>query len=176
MKTYKTERMVLRLGTREDYDKYIAHVVEADEIFVQYGYEPTEEILEAIREPYAGTMLFSMISKTDGDMLGYIGITEELDNLEFYTFPDYRNQGYCTEAVKVLLQAYLCGDLTGTPHDQVYGETIDVNEASMRVLEKCGFEKKAVGMSVSIDDNGNHFGQHFYHRYVYKEKDFEVEF
>ena len=152
-KAMETGRMVLRPGTREDYDKYIAHVVAADEIYVQYGYEPTEEILEAIREPYAGTMLFSMISKTTGDMLGYIGITEEFDNLEFYTFPDYRNRGYCTEALKVFLQAYLCGDLTGTPHDQVYGETIDINEASMRVLEKCGFEKKAVGMSVSINDN-----------------------
>ena len=70
MKTYETKRMVLRPGTREDYDKYIARVVAADEIYVQYGYEPTEEILEAIREPYAGTMLFSMISKTTGDMLG----------------------------------------------------------------------------------------------------------
>ena len=45
--------MILRPATREDYGKYIAHVVEADEVYIQYGYEPTEEILETIREPYA---------------------------------------------------------------------------------------------------------------------------
>lgn len=52
--------MILRPATREDYGKYIAHVVEADEVYIQYGYEPTEEILEAIREPYAGTRAIAL--------------------------------------------------------------------------------------------------------------------
>lgn len=47
----KTERLILREMTAAGWTEYVAHVMEADELFVQYGIEPDERLIEFIKEP-----------------------------------------------------------------------------------------------------------------------------
>ena len=53
----------------------------------------------------------------------------------------------------MFMEAYLNGEITGTTHESIIGETIHENEASVRILEKAGFVKDAWGMRVSFNEN-----------------------
>ena len=68
----KTERLTLREMNTNDWKEYVSHVVEADEIYVQYGCEATKELLNEIQEPTQGVIYYS-IRRTDSDQpVGYI--------------------------------------------------------------------------------------------------------
>ncbi len=43
-------KIELRNMTDADWSNYVLHVVKADELFTQYGCEPTEELIECISE------------------------------------------------------------------------------------------------------------------------------
>lgn len=69
----------------------------------------------------------------------------------------YWGKGYATEAVKLLLDyAFQKLDVL-----RVYASVFEYNIASMRVLEKAGFEKEAVIKS-SIIKKGQIFDEHLY--------------
>lgn len=53
----KTERLILHEMTAADWAEYVAHVTEADELFVQYGIEPDERLIEFIKEPTIGVFI-----------------------------------------------------------------------------------------------------------------------
>lgn len=65
-KIFYTDRLMLREISDEEWDNYYKHVTEADEIFVQYGCEPTEELLEYIQEPTPEVIYYSIILKKNG--------------------------------------------------------------------------------------------------------------
>ena len=153
MKEMNTERLILRPVTDSDWKNYVSHVIKNNEIYVQYGYEPEPGLIEYIQNPTPEVIYFSIILKETNEMVGYIGIFEENDGIEFYTFKEHRNNHYCTEALVVFMEAYLNGEMTGTAHESIIGETIHENEASVRVLEKAGFVKNAWGMRVSFNEN-----------------------
>ena len=56
----KTERLTLREMNTNDWKEYVSHVVEADEIYVQYGCEATKELLNEIQEPTQGVIYYSI--------------------------------------------------------------------------------------------------------------------
>ena len=56
----KTERLILHEMTAADWAEYVAHVTEADELFVQYGIEPDERLIEFIKEPTIGVLYRSI--------------------------------------------------------------------------------------------------------------------
>ena len=153
MKEITTERLILRPITDEDWKNYVAHVINDNEIYVQYGCEPEPSLIEYIQNPTPEVIYFSIILKDTNEMVGYIGITETNDNLEFYTFKEHRNNHYCSEALNVFMQNYLSGAMTGASHESIIGETIHENEASIHVLEKAGFVKEAWGVRLNLDES-----------------------
>ena len=149
-----SERLILRPMTDGDRKNYVLHVLRDNEIYIQYGCEPDAGLIECIKKPTPGVIYYSLFEKETGAMVGYIGITEQSDGLEFYTFKEYRNLGYCGEALTVFMRSYLSGEMTGVPHESVIGETLFENEASVRVLVKAGFEKEAFGMRIYLSEDG----------------------
>ncbi len=145
----KTERLMLREMTDADWAEYVARITKTDELFVQYGIEPDERLMEFIKEPTPGVLYRSIILKETGDMIGYIGVFEEAGNLEFYVFKEYRRKHYCSEAVGAFIKPYLSGELTGTPHDRVIAETLWENDTAVEMLKKAGFVSDAVGIKLS---------------------------
>ena len=154
MKNIYTERLVLREMTEDDFRVYLNHLTEADEVFVQYGIEPTEELLNEI-SMFPDMLYYSIIEKASGDTVGYIEIHEESDNLAFYIFKEYRRRGYCSEALAVFAQAYLSGEMTGRAHDMIVAETLDQNIPCIKLLEKAGFCREAAGFRISLDEDDN---------------------
>lgn len=153
LKEMNTERLVLRPVTESDWRKYISHVINDNEVYVQYGYEPEPSLIEYIQNPTPEVIYYSIFLKDTNEMVGYIGITEMNDNLEFYTFKEHRNNHYCSEALNVFMEMYLNGEMTGAAHESIIGETIHENEASIHVLEKAGFVKEAWGMRVNLSES-----------------------
>ena len=82
--------IILRLADEADWENYVRHLLEADEFYVQYGMEPTSELIEMIQNMNPDVIYYSIILKDTGDMAGYVGITPDNNNLEFYVFKEYR--------------------------------------------------------------------------------------
>lgn len=153
LKEMSTERLILRPISGVDWKNYISHIINDNEIYVQYGYEPEPSLIEYIQNPTPEVIYYSIFLKDTNEMVGYIGITEMNDNLEFYTFKEHRNNHYCSEALAVFMEMYLSGEMTGSTHENIIGETIHENEASVHVLEKAGFVREAWGMRVNLSAN-----------------------
>lgn len=101
-------------------------------------------------------MLYRSIALRDtGETVGYIGVYEEEDNLEFYVFREYRHRHYCAEEVGAFIKAYLSGVLTGTRHDRVIAETLWENGPAAEMLKKAGFMSDAVGFKLSENRENN---------------------
>ena len=80
------------LKDRHDWKEYVSHVVEADEIYVQYGCEATKELLNEIQEPTQGVIYYSIRRSDSNQPVGYIGIFEENDNIEFHIYKEHRSR------------------------------------------------------------------------------------
>lgn len=149
------EKINLTPMDETDWATYVAHVVDAEEFYIQYGIEPSEYSIECIQEPTPNVIYYSIISKEKNKMVGYIGIAPENNNIEFYIFKEYRKQGYGFEAISAFTRAYLSGAISGKKEENVIAETLRDNRASIALLEKLGYQKQAVGIRVSFDDNGS---------------------
>lgn len=143
-KEFYTDRLILREINDEEWDNYYNHVTEADEIFVQYGREPTEDLLEFIKHPTPDVIYHSIILKDTDEMVGYIGIPEYNSSIEYYIFPEHRRNGYCFEALKSFVDLYLDGKITENNREIVVAEIIMDNEASINMVIKAGFKKHSV--------------------------------
>lgn len=151
-KEFYTDRLILREINDEEWDNYYNHVTEADEIFVQYGREPTEDLLEFIKHPTPDVIYHSIILKENQKMVGYIGIPEYNSSIEYYIFPEHRRNGYCFEALKSFVDLYLDGKITENNREIVVAEIIMDNEASINMVIKAGFKKHSVGCRFGYKD------------------------
>ena len=81
-----------------------------------------------------------IIEKKDGSKIGFIGHfpTGRLLEIGFALVTSERGKGYCTEAVKIMVDyLFLSKDIV-----RIQAETNVKNKASQRVLEKVGFKKE----------------------------------
>jgi len=83
---------------------------------------------------------FFLIEKKDANRIGSIGHyhTGSMLEIGYSILPDERGKGYCTEAVKIMVD-YL---FLSRPIVRVQAHTNARNMASQRVLEKSGFKKE----------------------------------
>ena len=149
------EKIALKPMDETNWAAYVAHVTEAEELFIQYGVEPSEYLIECIKTPTPNVIYYSVISKDADTMVGYIGITPENNNIEFYIFKEYRKQGYGAEAISAFTKAYLDGTVTGKAEENVVAETLSDNGASIALLEKLGYQKQAVGLRLISGKDGD---------------------
>ncbi len=146
----------LRNMTGVDWSSYVQHVVKADELFTQYGCEPTEELIECINTMTPNVIYYSVYLKQENIMVGYVGVTPETSNLEFYIFQEFRKMGIGTDALNLLIWLWFTGQITGDREAKIEAETLSQNLASVRLLEKLGFQKEAVGLRMILSEDANY--------------------
>lgn len=83
------------------------------------------------------------------EFVGYVGVAyhreEQRYEAEFYVGRQFRGQGYCTEALRkvmdVLFAEGLSVDGKCVSLEEIDATTFEKNEPSLRVLERVGFKK-----------------------------------
>lgn len=134
----ETERLIIdriRKTDRDDYFHCISHDRKVLETFIcRYAETPQEVNLE----PYiANEKMFAIRLKETEKLIGIILYFDEKDDsceIGYGIGSEYWNHGYVTEAVQRLLE-YLFEE---KGFRKVYASFFKGNEASKRVMEKCG--------------------------------------
>ncbi len=134
----ETERLIIdriRKTDRDDYFHCISHDRKVLETFIcRYAETPQEVNLE----PYtANEKMFAIRLKETRKLIGIILYFDEKDSsceIGYGIGSEYWNHGYVTEAVHRLLE-YLFEE---KGFRKVYASFFKGNEASKRVMEKCG--------------------------------------
>lgn len=103
----------------------------------------TIEFLMSVYESGEGPLVYPVVLK-DGANVGYVQLVpiEEGYEVGYHIGKEYTGNGYATEALKAFLQ-----DIMQKKNlDKVYGICLAENKASVKVLEKSGFQKEYEGM------------------------------
>lgn len=153
-KGFPGSEIELRNMTAADWNNYVFQVVKADELYLQYGQEPTEELIECINTMTPNVIYYSIYLKPMNIMAGYVGITPKTGNLEFYVFQEFRKMGIGATAVNLLIGLWFSGKITGKRETKIEAETLSQNLASIRLLEKLEFQRDAVGYRVILSEDG----------------------
>ncbi|MCR4723198.1 MAG: GNAT family N-acetyltransferase [Eubacteriales bacterium] len=134
----ETERLILdsiRESDKEDYYHNISHDKKVLETFICRYAETLEDFDFS---SYLGRSdLFAIRLKETERLIGIISLFDEGNNaceIGYGIGSDYWNQGYATEAVERFLK-YLFEE---TSYRTVYASYFPGNDASRRVMEKCG--------------------------------------
>ena len=134
----ETERLVLdaiRESDKEDYYHNISHDMKVLETFI-CRYAETLEDFDFSSYP-GRSDLFAIRLKETGRLIGILSLFDEGNGaceIGYGIGSDYWNQGYATEAVKRFLN-YLFEEKS---YRTVYASYFPGNNASRRVMEKCG--------------------------------------
>ena len=110
----------------------------------------TIEFLMSVYESGDGPLVYPVLLK-DGTNIGYVQLVpiEEGYEVGYHIGKEYTGKGYATEALKAFLQ-----DIMPTKNlNKVYGIYVSENMASVKVLEKCGFQKEYEGMGQYQGEN-----------------------
>ena len=67
-------------------------------------------------------------------------------------FRNSEKGGIGTAAVDLLIRLWFSGRITGNREQEIKAETLSENLASIRLLEKLGFQKEAVGFRLMFSD------------------------
>lgn len=133
----------LRVVEKEDLP-WVAECINNPEFYGQY--EPLMQVSKAELENKYNKLTpkekWFIIEKKDGSKIG--GISHfpvgELLEIGYTLIPSERNKGYCTEAVKIIVDyLFLSRDIV-----RIQAGTNPRNVASQRVLEKAGFRKEGL--------------------------------
>ena len=151
MKEIITKKLRLKPMDTSEWESYVSHVIDAGEVYLQYGLEPSDELLKWIKEPTQDVIYYSIVPHDAGEAVGYVGITPSDNNLEYYVFREHRRKGYGSEAVAAFTSAYLAGAVTGGTEEAVVAETLTDNYASIGMLEKIGYQKHSEGIMILRD-------------------------
>jgi RimJ/RimL family protein N-acetyltransferase len=109
-------------------------------------YEPVEQVtLREMEKWYDNPRRdekWFIVEKKDGSKAGQIFFTPSGPHFEigYRLVPKERNKGYCTEAVKILVDYLFLAKSTV----RIQAKTNPKNMASQKVLEKAGFQKEGV--------------------------------
>ena len=138
--TVETERLIIdriRELDREDYFLNISHDRKVLETFICRYAETADEV--DMSSYVSNDKMFAIRMKETGRLIGIILYFDEQDNsceIGYGVGSRYWGRGYATEAVKSFI-AY-CFDEAG--FDEVRASFFTGNDASRRVMEKCGMK------------------------------------
>ena len=145
-----TDRLILRPMSDAEWTRFIDSVFENDECLFQFGFDKSEELREMLAEPNKERVIYySFVLQDIGDMVGYVGITPDCNNLEFYVFGEYRRMEYASEAVIAFMDACKEGVITGHKIRSFIAEVVSDNTACIAFLKKLGFQKNGMGFNIT---------------------------
>ena len=152
MKTYETERLIIKPTNTED-AKFIFEIMNTPKYHKYIGdrnirtLEDAENYITQKMMPQYEKMgfgNFTVTLKSDGSKIGFCGIyvrpSLETPDIGFAFFEEYEGKGYAYEASSLLKQ--LAKDEFGLK--KLSGITVEYNHSSRKLLEKLGlkFQKK----------------------------------
>lgn len=131
-----------------------------DEVFESF--EDAEETLRFLMSVYVTDdrpLVYPVLLK-NGTNIGYVQLIPITDGFEvgYHIAKPYTCNGYATEALKAFLEFIM----PVKNIDKVYGVCLAENSASIKVLEKCSFEKTFEGIGEYQGCRRNIF------KYIYK--------
>ena len=155
--SFETDRLVLRLMTLDEWQDFVEHAVEADECYLVFAAEKSDELLEAVKRPYYSQVIYYTIHLPDSDqMIGYVGYNIDNNHIEYYIFKGHRRLGYAYEAVSALIDKLISGSILGEPVNEIRAWTVWENTPSIELLLKLGF--RAISFRLGYD---NTIGRNF---------------
>ena len=152
MKTYETERLILKPTDKED-GEFIFKIMNTPKYYKYIGdrnirtLEDAENYITQKMMPQYEKMgfgNFTVTLKSDSSKIGFCGIyvrpSLETPDIGFAFFEEYEGKGYAYEASSLLKQ--LAKDEFGLK--KLSGITVEYNHSSRKLLEKLGlkFQKK----------------------------------
>lgn len=139
----ETDRLYLRKTTADDWEKYYSLNSNADVLRYCFDVPPDEEIRKEfdIRiQPWNLSsehwLNLTIFEKEKGNFIGMTGLRNANSAAEvgFLFLPQYQGLGYGTESLKALKEyAILLGIR------ELFARIVKGNDASNRLVEKCGF-------------------------------------
>jgi len=143
-----TDNLRLVLQTREEALASIEALSPADRAQVSADWLAR---VRALTGPDPWTLGFAAVHRASGAVVGGCGYKgppnpDGIVEISYGTNPDYRGQGYATEAAQALVK-YAFGD---SRVHVVRAHTIEKANASTRVLQKCGF--RYIGEVIDPED------------------------
>lgn len=143
MRTITTDRLYLRPMADGEWDKFIDHVFDADEVYIQFQGRLTREMLA---KPYTDCVIYyTIVLPFVQEMIGYVEFVPRTGSIGYYIFEEYRHQGFAYEGVKAFMEACMRGEVSGRPELEFYADVVDYNEPSKRLLHKLGFREDDYG-------------------------------
>lgn len=139
----KTERLTLKPYSMQDMDGLVSLLINSEitKTFMVPEFESTEQAYELAKK----LITFSQAEDTqhleygiylDEKIIGFVndcGIDDNEIEIGYVIHPDYQGYGYATEAVKAVIL-----ELRDMEFRKVSAGYFSDNEASRRVMEKCG--------------------------------------
>ena len=144
----QSDRLILRRLRAEDADDIVRLLAADREAIQMMAHMPYPCTGAAAREWIAlrtqpGTTAFAITQRADGAFLGAIGFTglPEMPSVGYWVGRPYWNRGYATEALRLVIEYARGRGVKG-----LQAETFPENPASGRVLSKCGFRDRGLGL------------------------------
>jgi len=144
----RSRRVALRFLRPEDAEHFTILLGEDRDAALQMSHMPYPCTRESAREWIAlrtqpGTVTFAITRVGDGVLLGAIGWggVPEMPGVGYWIGRPYWNQGYATEALRLIIDY-----VRGLGAKGLQAETFPANPASARVLAKCGFQDRGIGL------------------------------
>jgi RimJ/RimL family protein N-acetyltransferase len=139
----------LRIMEKEDLPLIVDWFNNPDFLGEFWDYFPLQRSTVEIEKVLEGNLFeqkYFMIEKKDGSKIGYVSHfctlhpLGKLLEIGYVIAPNQRRKGYCTEAVRLILD-YL---FLSRSVERIQASTHADNRASQRVLEKTGFKKEGI--------------------------------
>jgi len=149
----ETKRLILTPPTEEDNEAFMKMLCEDGDFELYCGMEFSEERIMWYKGYLLqkGASFYSIFRKEDSkhEFVGYVGVAYHQEGqryeAEFYVGRQFRGQGYCTEALRnvmdVLFAEGLSVDGKRILLEEIDATTFEKNVSSLRVLEHVGFKK-----------------------------------
>lgn len=107
MRIINTDRLYLRPMADGEWDKFIAHVFDVDEVYIRFQGRLIRGMLE---KPYSDSVIYyTIMLPFTRDMIGYVELTPWTKNISYYIFEEYRYQVFAYEGVEVFMEACKIG-------------------------------------------------------------------
>jgi RimJ/RimL family protein N-acetyltransferase len=144
----RSQRLILRALQSEDAVHIAALLHDDRDAIRRMSHMPDPCTVEAAREwitrrTAPGSATFAIVRATDGVFLGAIGFGSlpEMPGVGYWIGRPYWGQGYATEALRLIV-----GYARSRGAQGLQAETFPDNPASARVLAKCGFQDRGLGL------------------------------
>ena len=156
--TIKTDRLIVRPMTNDEWNQIIDRIFDANEAYIQFGYEQDDDLRDALAEPFVDAVVYyTFYLPFTREVIGYVEFTPDNKNLGFYMFEEYRHQGFAYEGIKAFMEACKKGEVTGVHETTFTADTMDTNIPCINLLKKLGFRGCGRGFSITGGYGFNEF-------------------